>query len=92
MAGLKGGVAADVVITGPDYVRFRHHYRSGRTSVTRGTQSKGIVEHLVGYAKRDDDMDRQAHPGPRNLARVIGQLCQPGARRTHLSQRQPNSA
>ena len=54
MGCLKGGVVADVVIPTPDYVRFATHYRFRPDFChARDPESKGIVEHLVGYAKRD---------------------------------------
>ncbi|MCW2616331.1 MAG: Integrase catalytic region [Frankiales bacterium] len=54
MACLKGGVVADVVIPTPDYVRFASHYRFRPDFChARDPESKGIVENLVGYAKRD---------------------------------------
>ena len=54
MGCLKGGVVANVVIPTPDYVRFATHYRF-RPDFCEGhdPESKGIVENLVGYAKRD---------------------------------------
>lgn len=54
MGCLKGGVVANVVIPTPDYVRFATHNRF-RPDFCEGAdpESKGIVEHLVGYAKRD---------------------------------------
>ena len=54
MGCLKGGVFANVVIPTPDYVRFATHYRF-RPDFCEGhdPESKGMVEHLVGYAKRD---------------------------------------
>jgi hypothetical protein len=43
-----------VVIPTPDYVRFATHYRfSPDFCHANDPESKGIVEHLVGYAKRD---------------------------------------
>lgn len=54
MGCLKGGVVANVVIPTPDYVRFASHY--GFTPdfcEANDPESKGIVENLVGYAKRD---------------------------------------
>lgn len=62
MACLKGGVVAGVVIPTPDYVRFATHYGfSPDFCHPADPESKGIVEHLVGYAKRDvpfpDDSD-----------------------------------
>jgi transposase len=54
MGCLKGGVAADVVIPTPDYVRFATHYRFRPDFChANDPQSKGIVENLVGYAKSD---------------------------------------
>ncbi|MFT3852848.1 MAG: IS21 family transposase [Ilumatobacteraceae bacterium] len=54
MGCLKGGVVANVVIPTPDYVRFATHY-GFRPDFCHADdpESKGIVEHLVGYAKRD---------------------------------------
>ncbi|HEX6198009.1 MAG TPA: IS21 family transposase [Jiangellaceae bacterium] len=54
MACLKGGVVANVVVPSPDYVRFAAHYRF-RPDFCHAAdpESKGIVEHLVGYAKDD---------------------------------------
>jgi len=54
MACLKGGVVADVVIPTPDYVRFATRYRFRPDFChAHDPASKGIVENLVGYAKRD---------------------------------------
>ena len=54
MGCLKGGVVADVMIPTPDYVRFATHYRFRPDFChARDPESKGIVENLVGYAKRD---------------------------------------
>jgi transposase len=54
MGCLKGGVVANVVVPAPDYVRFATHYRF-RPDFCQAAdpESKGIVENLVGYAKRD---------------------------------------
>lgn len=54
MGCLKGGVVANVVVPTPDYVRFATHY-GFRPGLREGhdPESKGMVEHLVGYAKRD---------------------------------------
>jgi transposase len=54
MACLKGGVVAGVVVPSPGYVRFATHY-GFRPDFCEGAdpESKGIVENLVGYAKRD---------------------------------------
>lgn len=54
MGCLKGGVVADVVVPTPDYVRFASHYRFRPDFChAKDPESKGIVENLVGYAKRD---------------------------------------
>jgi hypothetical protein len=54
MGCLKGGVVADVVVPTPDFVRFATHYRFRPDFChARDPQSKGIVENLVNYAKRD---------------------------------------
>ncbi len=54
MGCLKGGTVANVVIPTPDYVRFATHYRFSPDFCHRADpESKGIVEHLVGYAQRD---------------------------------------
>jgi hypothetical protein len=54
MGCLKGGVVANVVIPTPAYVRFATHY-GFRPDFCEAAdpESKGIVENLVGYAKRD---------------------------------------
>ena len=54
MGCLKAGVVANVVVPTADYVRFATHY-GFRPDFCQAAdpQSKGIVEALVGYAKRD---------------------------------------
>lgn len=54
MGCLKAGVVANVVVPAPDYVRVATHY-GFRPDFCQAAdpESKGIVEHLVGYAKRD---------------------------------------
>ncbi len=54
MGCLKGGVVANVVIPTPDYVRFATLY-GFRPDFCEGgdSESKGIVENLVGYTKSD---------------------------------------
>ena len=54
MGCLKAGVVANVVVPAPDYVRLATHY-GFRPDFCEAAdpESKGIVEHLVGYAKRD---------------------------------------
>jgi transposase len=54
MGCLKAGTVVGVVIPTPDYVRFATHYGFSPDFCHPGDpESKGIVEHLVGYAKRD---------------------------------------
>ena len=54
MACLKGGVVANVVIPAPAYAAFAAHHRF-RPDFCEAADpgSKGVVEALVGYAKRD---------------------------------------
>jgi transposase len=54
MGCLKGSVVANVVVPTAQYVRFASHY-GFRPDFCQAAdpQSKGIVEHLVGYAKAD---------------------------------------
>jgi transposase len=54
MGCLKAGVVANLVIPVPDYVRFATHY-GFRPDFCEAAdpESKGLVEHLVGYAKSD---------------------------------------
>lgn len=54
MGCLKGGVVANKVIPTSDYVRFATHYAFRPDwCEAADPESKGIVENLVGYAKRD---------------------------------------
>ena len=64
MGCLKGGMVANVVIPTPDYVRFATHY-GFRPDFCHPAdpESKGIVEHLVGYAKRDICRSRRRRRG-----------------------------
>ena len=54
MGCLKAGVVANLVVPTAGYVRFATHY-GFRPDFCHGNdpESKGIVENLVGYAKRD---------------------------------------
>jgi len=54
MGCLKGGVVANVVVPAPGYVAFAAHY-GFRPDFCEAAdpESKGLVENLVGYAKRD---------------------------------------
>jgi transposase len=54
MGCLKAGVVANVVVPTAGYVRFATHYRFRPDFChANDPESKGLVEHLVGYAKRD---------------------------------------
>ena len=54
MGCLKAGVVADLVVPTADYVRFATHYGFRPDFCqAKDPESKGIVENLVGYAKRD---------------------------------------
>lgn len=54
MGCLKGGVVANVVVPAPGYVAFAAHYRFRPDFCEAADpESKGMVEALVGYAKRD---------------------------------------
>jgi hypothetical protein len=54
MGCLKAGVVANLVVPTADYVRFATHY-GFRPDFCQANdpESKGIVENLVGYSKRD---------------------------------------
>jgi transposase len=64
MGCLKAGVVANVVVPTADYVRFATFY-GFRPDFCEGhdPESKGMVEHLVGYAKRDLMVPRQPFDG-----------------------------
>lgn len=54
MGCLKGAVVANVVVPSPDYVRFASHYRFRPDFCQAAdTESKRMVENLVGYPKSD---------------------------------------
>jgi transposase len=54
MACLRAGVVANQVVPHPDYVRFAAYYRFRPDFCEAGDpESKGIVEHLAGYAQTD---------------------------------------
>src|SRR6202453_973449 len=54
MGCVKGGVVSDVVVPTGEYVRFAGHYGFRPDCCEAADpESKGIVENLVGYAKRD---------------------------------------
>lgn len=79
MGCLKGGVVANVVIPTPDYVRFATHYGFRPDFChAHDPESKGIVEHLVGYAKRDIPIPHSTSDGVVDLAewnRVAADWC-----------------
>ena len=54
MGCLKGGIVANVVVPAPGYLAFATHY-GFRPDFCEAAdpESKGLVEHLVGYAKAD---------------------------------------
>ena len=54
MGCLKATTVANLVVPVPDYVRFATHYRFRPDFCEAADpESKGLVEHLVGYAKTD---------------------------------------
>jgi transposase len=54
MACLRAGIVANQVVPHPDYVRFAAHYRFRPDFCEAGDpESKGVVEHLAGYAQTD---------------------------------------
>jgi hypothetical protein len=54
MGCLKGGIVAGVMVPAPGYVDFAAHYGFRPDFCEAGDpESKGVVEHLVGYAKTD---------------------------------------
>lgn len=54
MGCLKARVVANLVVPVPDYVRFATHYKFRPDFCEAADpESKGLVEHLVGYAKSD---------------------------------------
>lgn len=54
MGCLKNGIVANVVVPHPDYLRFAAHFGFRPDYCeSQDPESKGVVEHLVGYAKSD---------------------------------------
>lgn len=71
MGCLKAGVVANVVVPTADYVRFATHYGFRPDFCeAHDPESKGIVEALVGYAKRDLMVPRE--PSVSDLAAANG--------------------
>lgn len=83
MGALKGGVVANVVVPAPGYAAFAAHY-GFRPDFCEAAdpESKGIVEHLVGYAKTDlvvpadgwDDLEAANEAARAWCAEVNGRL------------------
>jgi transposase len=86
MSCLKAGVVANVVVPHPDYVCFATHY-GFRPDFCEAAdpESKGVVEAVVGYAKRDlvvpaipdggwPDLATANHAAQRWCAEVNGRL------------------
>lgn len=60
MAGIRGPIVANQVVPSPDYVRFATHYGFRPDwCEAADPQSKGVVEHLAGYAQHDLIIPRQ---------------------------------
>lgn len=71
MACLRAGVVANVVVPHPEYVRFASHFGFRPDFCeAHDPESKGVVENLVGYAKRDlvVPLDPDASLGEANTA------------------------
>jgi transposase len=65
MGCLKGGVVANVVVPAPGYVRFAAAYGFAPDFCEAADpESKGVVEHLVGYAKSDLVVPAGGWPDP----------------------------
>jgi transposase len=63
MGCLKAGVVANVVVPTADYLRFATHYGLRPDFChANDPESKGIVENLVGYSKRDLMIPAQTSP------------------------------
>ena len=85
MGCLKGGVVANVVVPAPGYLAFALHY-GFRPDFCEAAdpESKGVVEHLVGYAKADLRDPGRAVRRPRRGQRGRGRLVRRGQRRRPL--------
>ena len=83
MGCLKAGMVANVVVPTADYVRFATHY-GFRPDFCDGAdpESKGMVEHLVGYAKTRPDRPAAAVRRPGRAANdAAAAWCARGQRR-----------
>jgi len=76
MGCLKGGVVANKVVPTAEYVRFATHY-SFRPDWCEAAdpESKGIVENLVGYAKRDLIVPQAPFTGMTAANAAAGEWC-----------------
>ena len=75
MGCLKGGVVANVVVPAPGYVTFASHYGFRPDFCeAQDPQSKGLVEHLVGYAKSDLLAMGEVHAGDLTMANAQAAL------------------
>jgi len=65
MGCLRGGVVANQVVPAPAYLRFAAHY-GFRPDFCEAAdpESKGVVEHLCGYAQRDLVVPAEGFPTP----------------------------
>jgi transposase len=83
MGCLKGSVVADVAVPAGQYVRFARYGFRPDFCQAADPKSKGIVEHLVGYAKRDLMIPPSLRASiGRQLSRKVDRLSeQPGIRR-----------
>jgi transposase len=85
MGCLKAGVVANVVVPTAEYVRFATHY-GFRPDFCEGhdPESKGMVEHLVGNAKRDlvipQGISTPQAGNPAAGVRYIDRRCRPRGR------------
>jgi hypothetical protein len=76
MGCLKGGVVADVMVPAPGYVAFAAHYGFRIDFCEAGDpESKGVVEHLVGYAKSDLLVGLGPFDGPDDANTAAGSWC-----------------
>lgn len=76
MGCLKGGVVANKVVPTAGYVRLAAHYGFRPDwCEAADPQSKGIVENLVGYAKRDLIVPQAPFTGMEAANAAAGQWC-----------------
>ena len=76
MGCLKGGVVANKVVPTAEYVRFAAHYGFRPDwCEAADPESKGIVENLVGYAKRDLIVPQAPFTGMTAANAAAGEWC-----------------